>query len=144
MRRRSGVGDGDRETGQVAQAGDLGVHELGAAEAAEAADALAFDGDEHVPDTGRQAGHVDGGAEQVGDPGDRDLALGALGTTIFLFVNGLVGGLLTAAAPVLAFILRGRVGQEIKNEAKQQAPLAVDRVAALLERRCSRRCSLRR
>jgi small GTP-binding protein len=59
-------------------------------------------------------------------------ALGALGTTIFLFVNGLVGGLLTAAAPVLAFILRGRVGQEIKNEAKEQAPLAVDRVAKLL------------
>ena len=59
-------------------------------------------------------------------------ALGALGTTIFLFVNGLVGGLLTAAAPVLAFILRGRVGQEVKNEAKEQAPLAVDRVAKLL------------
>ena len=52
-------------------------------------------------------------------------ALGALGTTIFLFVNGVVGGLLTVAAPVLAFILRGRVGQEIKNEAKEQAPLAV-------------------
>ena len=59
-------------------------------------------------------------------------ALGALGTTIFLFVNGLVGGLLTLATPVLAFILRGRVGQEIKNEAKEQAPAAVDRVAALL------------
>jgi small GTP-binding protein len=59
-------------------------------------------------------------------------ALGALGTTIFLFVNGVVGGLLTAAAPVLAFILRGRVGQEIKNVAKEQAPLVVDRVAALL------------
>jgi hypothetical protein len=59
-------------------------------------------------------------------------ALGALGTTIFLFVNGVVGGLLTAAAPVLAFILRGRVGQEIKIEAKAQAPAAVDRVAAVL------------
>ena len=60
-------------------------------------------------------------------------ALGALGTTVFLFVNGLVGGLLAAAAPVLAFILRGRVGQEVKNEAKEQAPLAVDRVAKLLK-----------
>jgi small GTP-binding protein len=59
-------------------------------------------------------------------------ALGALGTTIFLFVNGVVGGLLTLAAPVLAFILRGRVGQEIKKEAKEQAPITVDRVAALL------------
>jgi len=59
-------------------------------------------------------------------------ALGALGTTIFLFVNGLVGGLLTLATPVLAFILRGRVGNEIKTEAKERAPEAVDRVAALL------------
>jgi hypothetical protein len=59
-------------------------------------------------------------------------ALGALGTTVFLFVNGVVGGLLTLAAPVLAFILRGRVGQEVKAEAKESAPLAVDRVAALL------------
>jgi GTP-binding protein EngB required for normal cell division len=59
-------------------------------------------------------------------------ALGALGTTIFLFINGLVGGLLTLAAPVLAFILRGRLGQEIKTEARERAPAAVDRVAALL------------
>jgi small GTP-binding protein len=59
-------------------------------------------------------------------------ALGALGTTIFLFVNGVVGGLLTLAAPVLAFILRGRVGLEIKAEAKERGPAAVDRVAALL------------
>jgi small GTP-binding protein len=59
-------------------------------------------------------------------------ALGALGTTIFLFVNGVVGGLLTLAAPVLALILRGRLGQEIKAEAKERAPAAVDRVAALL------------
>jgi GTPase SAR1 family protein len=59
-------------------------------------------------------------------------ALGALGTTIFLFVNGVVGGLLTLAAPVLAFILRGRLGQELKTEAKERAPAAVDRVAALL------------
>jgi small GTP-binding protein len=59
-------------------------------------------------------------------------ALGALGTTVFLFVNNLVGGLLTLAAPVLAFILRGRISAEIKAEAKEQAPLAVDRVAALV------------
>jgi GTP-binding protein EngB required for normal cell division len=59
-------------------------------------------------------------------------ALGALGTTVFLFVNGLVGGLLTLASPVLALILRGRVAQEIKAEARERAPAAVDRVAALL------------
>ncbi|HVR61953.1 MAG TPA: dynamin family protein [Polyangia bacterium] len=59
-------------------------------------------------------------------------ALGALGTTIFFFVNSLAGGLVAAAAPLLAFILRGRVSQEIKAEAKEQAPAAVDRVAAML------------
>jgi small GTP-binding protein len=59
-------------------------------------------------------------------------ALGALGTTVFLFVNSMVGGLLALSAPVLAFILRGRVSAEIKAEAREQAPLAIDRVAALV------------
>ncbi len=59
-------------------------------------------------------------------------ALGALGTTVFLFVDGLVGGVLTLAAPVLAFLLRGRVAAQVKAEAKAQAPQAVDRVAALV------------
>jgi ribosome biogenesis GTPase A len=59
-------------------------------------------------------------------------ALGALGTTVFLFVDGLVGGVLTLAAPLLAFLLRGKVAAQVKTEAKAQAPLAVDRVAALV------------
>jgi GTPase SAR1 family protein len=59
-------------------------------------------------------------------------ALGALGTTVFLFVNGLVGGALALAAPVLAIVLRGKIGREIKAEARERAPQAVDRVAALL------------
>jgi small GTP-binding protein len=59
-------------------------------------------------------------------------ALGALGTTVFLFIDGLVGGVLTLAAPLLAFVLRGRVAAEVKTEAKAQAPVAVDRVAALV------------
>ncbi|HEY4395960.1 MAG TPA: dynamin family protein [Polyangia bacterium] len=59
-------------------------------------------------------------------------ALGALGTTVFLFVDGLVGGVLTLAAPILAFVLRGKLAAEVKIEAKAQAPLAVDRVAALV------------
>ncbi len=59
-------------------------------------------------------------------------ALGALGTTVFLFVDGLVGGVLTLAAPLLAFMLRGKVAAEVKVEAKAQGPLAVDRVAALV------------
>jgi len=59
-------------------------------------------------------------------------ALGALGTTVFLFVHGLVGGVLTLAAPVLAFALRGRVAAQVRAEAKEQGPIAVDRVAALV------------
>ncbi len=59
-------------------------------------------------------------------------ALGALGTTVFLFVNSMVGGVLALSAPVLAFILKGRVTAEIKAEAREQAPRAVDRVAALV------------
>lgn len=59
-------------------------------------------------------------------------ALGALGTTVFLFVNSMVGGLLALSAPVLAFILKGRVGAEIKVEAREQAPGAIDRVAAIV------------
>ena len=59
-------------------------------------------------------------------------ALGALGTTIFLFVNGLAGGILALAAPLLAMVFRGRVAREIKEEARARAPAAIDRVAALL------------
>jgi GTPase SAR1 family protein/polyhydroxyalkanoate synthesis regulator phasin len=59
-------------------------------------------------------------------------ALGALGTTIFLFVNTLAGGLMTLAAPVLALILRGKVAQEVKAEASRAAPEAVTKAAAAL------------
>lgn len=59
-------------------------------------------------------------------------ALGALGTTVFLFVNGMIGGLLTLAAPLLAMVFRGKVANEIKAEAKERAPATIDRVAALV------------
>ena len=59
-------------------------------------------------------------------------ALGALGTTILLFVNTLAGGLMTLAAPVLALILRGKVAQEVKAEASQAGPEAVRKAAAAL------------
>ncbi|MEO5767433.1 MAG: dynamin family protein [Polyangia bacterium] len=59
-------------------------------------------------------------------------ALGALGTTIFLFVNSLVGGVVALATPLLAMVFRGRVAREIKEEARERAPGAVDRVAAML------------
>ena len=57
-------------------------------------------------------------------------ALGALGTGIFLFVNTLVGGLLTVAAPILAYVLKDRMSGEIKIQAKKGIDEVVDRTAA--------------
>jgi small GTP-binding protein len=59
-------------------------------------------------------------------------ALGALGTTVFLFVNSLAGGLLTLAAPIVAMLLKGRASAEVKSEARERAPEAVRKVAATL------------
>jgi small GTP-binding protein len=59
-------------------------------------------------------------------------ALGALGTTVFFFVNSLAGGLLTLAAPIVAMLLKGRAAQEVKAEAKERAPATVRKVAAVL------------
>jgi small GTP-binding protein len=56
-------------------------------------------------------------------------ALGALGTGIFLFVNTLVGGLLTLAAPILAVVLKERVAGEIKAQAKKNAPEVIEKAA---------------
>lgn len=49
-------------------------------------------------------------------------AVGALGTTVFLFVNTLAGGLLTLAAPVLAIVLKSKVAGDIKEQARERAP----------------------
>jgi small GTP-binding protein len=57
-------------------------------------------------------------------------ALGALGTTVFLFVNTLAGGILTLAAPVVALVLKGKMAREVKAEARERAPEAVRKVAA--------------
>jgi small GTP-binding protein len=59
-------------------------------------------------------------------------ALGALGTTIFFFVNSLAGGLLTLAAPIVAVVLKVRAASEMKVEARARAPEAVRKVAAAL------------
>jgi ribosome biogenesis GTPase A len=56
-------------------------------------------------------------------------AVGALGTTVFLFVNTLAGGLLTLAAPVLAIVLKSKISGDIKVQAKERAPVAVMRAA---------------
>ncbi|MDB4964551.1 MAG: Dynamin family protein [Myxococcales bacterium] len=57
-------------------------------------------------------------------------ALGALGTGIFLFVNTLVGGLLTLAAPILAVIFKERLAGEIKSQAKKNAPEVIEKASA--------------
>jgi hypothetical protein len=46
-----------------------------------------------------------------------------------MFVNVLVGGLLTLAAPVLALVLRDRIDAEYKQRAKEMAPDVVRQAA---------------
>ncbi|WP_428268425.1 dynamin family protein [Haliangium sp.] len=52
-------------------------------------------------------------------------AVGALGTTVFLFINTLAGGLLTLAAPILAIVLKSKVAGDIREQAKERVPAAV-------------------
>jgi ribosome biogenesis GTPase A len=59
-------------------------------------------------------------------------AVGALGTTVFIFVNSLVGGLLTLAAPILAIVFHSKVSAEIKEDARKKAPAAVQQAAAAM------------
>ena len=59
-------------------------------------------------------------------------ALGAFGTTIFLFVNTFVGGLLALSAPILAVVVKSKVDREVKEQAKQRAPEVLDKAAAAL------------
>lgn len=54
-------------------------------------------------------------------------AVGALGTTVFLFVSTLVGGLLTLAAPILAIVIRSKVAGDIREQAKKKVPDAIIR-----------------
>ena len=56
-------------------------------------------------------------------------AVGAIGTTVFLFVNTLAGGLLTLAAPLLAIVLKSKIAGDIREQAKERAPTAVTRAA---------------
>jgi GTP-binding protein EngB required for normal cell division len=51
-------------------------------------------------------------------------AIGALGAT-FLFINTLVGGLLTLAAPILAIVLRSKIAGDIRVQAKEKVPGAI-------------------
>jgi GTP-binding protein EngB required for normal cell division len=52
-------------------------------------------------------------------------AVGALGTTVMLFVNAVAGGLLTLAAPILAIVLKSKIAGDIRIQAKEKVPAAV-------------------
>lgn len=52
-------------------------------------------------------------------------ALGAFGISVFLFANAIVGGLLTLAAPVLAFFVKDKVDDKIKQQAREEGVKAI-------------------
>jgi small GTP-binding protein len=56
-------------------------------------------------------------------------AVGALGTTVMLFINALAGGLLTLAAPILAIVLKSKIAGDIRVQAKEKVPAAVLKAA---------------
>lgn len=60
-------------------------------------------------------------------------AVGALGTTVMLFVNALAGGLLTLAAPILAIVLKSKISGDIKVQAKEKVPAAVLNAAEAMQ-----------
>lgn len=59
-------------------------------------------------------------------------SVGALGTTLFLFVSTVAGGLLTLAAPILGIILKSKISGDIREQAKKRAPDAILRAADAL------------
>jgi len=60
-------------------------------------------------------------------------AVGALGTTVMLFVNALAGGLLTLAAPILAIVLKSKIAGDIRVQAKEKVPAAVMNAAEAMK-----------
>ncbi len=60
-------------------------------------------------------------------------ALGTLGVSILLFANALVGGVLTLATPVLAFFLKGKVDDKIKERAREEGVNSIRRASELIE-----------
>lgn len=57
-------------------------------------------------------------------------ALGAFGITLMALSNVLVGGAMALAAPVLAWVFRGRADQKVKERAIEDAPKVVREAAA--------------
>ena len=60
-------------------------------------------------------------------------AVGALGTTVMLFVNTVAGGLLTLAAPVLSVLLKSKVSGDIKEQAKERVPETVQKASDAMQ-----------
>ena len=60
-------------------------------------------------------------------------AVGALGTSVMLFVNVLAGGLLTLAAPILAIMLKSKIAGDIRVQAKEKVPAAILNAAAAMK-----------
>ena len=60
-------------------------------------------------------------------------AVGALGTTVMIFVNALAGGLLTLAAPILAIVLKSKIAGDIRIQAKERVPAAVRNAAEAMK-----------
>jgi small GTP-binding protein len=60
-------------------------------------------------------------------------ALGTLGVSVLLLANTLVGGLLTAATPVLAVFLKGKVDDKIKERAREEGLKAIDEATEAIE-----------
>ena len=61
------------------------------------------------------------------------LMIGALGTTVLLFVNVFAVGLLTLAAPILAVVLKSKVAGDIRQQAKEKVPGAIFHAAAAMK-----------
>jgi ribosome biogenesis GTPase A len=57
------------------------------------------------------------------------IALGAFGLTLMALSNLFVGGALLGAAPILAYLFRGRADRETKKRALEEAPAAISKAA---------------
>jgi len=57
-------------------------------------------------------------------------AVGAFGVTLMVLSNIVVGGAMALAAPVLAYVFRGRAEKQTKERAKSEAPKVVEEAAA--------------
>jgi ribosome biogenesis GTPase A len=60
-------------------------------------------------------------------------ALGTIGLSVFFLGAGLVGGLLTLAAPALAMFFKGKVDEKVKERAREEGIRVIDEVGSKIE-----------